>query len=354
MRPILVNDQEFLIRKNLFEFFEVYRTWQVSLDAWIWIDQISINQAAIGERNHQVGMMEDIYRGASETYVWLGPDPDKEVAFAMLLKTIERSIIDNYDYKKDGWSEYSRDYPQESSCIDALCTRPYFRRHWIVQELILSRHATIVYGSSTMPWSYLHRILFNLSGSDAPKSVQDVAKLAYLDTNSRFHHWGDVWYWCMRHESLCEDARDVVYGIQGLFEPSAQIEPDYSASVHDVAFKALCCYAKLYSKRLNEEPRRFENICGRLAKRMGAVTDELAFYYAMADYRETEESRANEENERVLVQILEYLIYGKGPMGAAARTQLFQAAAQKSQAKAQQAKPGLRTRARKLLGLRKS
>lgn len=40
---------------------------------FLWIDAIRINQEDIADRNHQVGLMRQIYSGASEVVVWLGP-----------------------------------------------------------------------------------------------------------------------------------------------------------------------------------------------------------------------------------------------------------------------------------------
>lgn len=38
----------------------------------LWVDLLCINQADVGERTHQVGMMRDIYAKCSEVIIWLG------------------------------------------------------------------------------------------------------------------------------------------------------------------------------------------------------------------------------------------------------------------------------------------
>jgi hypothetical protein len=39
---------------------------------YLWIDAISINQETLEERNHQVGIMGEIYSRAECVIIWLG------------------------------------------------------------------------------------------------------------------------------------------------------------------------------------------------------------------------------------------------------------------------------------------
>ena len=81
MQLITVNGHHVLIRRNLFDFLEVFRSRKGSDDTFLWIDQICINQQCDLEKSSQIAMMEHIYRGACETLVWLGPDPHNGLAF---------------------------------------------------------------------------------------------------------------------------------------------------------------------------------------------------------------------------------------------------------------------------------
>jgi hypothetical protein len=40
----------------------------------MWIDQISIDQQDVEEKNHQVSMMADIYEHAETVIAWLGEE----------------------------------------------------------------------------------------------------------------------------------------------------------------------------------------------------------------------------------------------------------------------------------------
>ncbi|KAI1629567.1 heterokaryon incompatibility protein-domain-containing protein [Exophiala viscosa] len=76
-----------------------------------WIDAISINQIDIEERNQQVRLMTRIFRGARQVFSWLGPDDEK------------RAIL------------------------KAFYGRPYFRRAWVVQEIIVAREIHVLCGA---------------------------------------------------------------------------------------------------------------------------------------------------------------------------------------------------------------
>jgi hypothetical protein len=49
----------------------------------LWIDSVCIDQTSIHERNHQVGIIGDVYAFAERVLVWLGEDPtlDASVPF---------------------------------------------------------------------------------------------------------------------------------------------------------------------------------------------------------------------------------------------------------------------------------
>ena len=58
---IRVDNKLFPVRNNLFNFLRIYH--QRSTEGYIWIDYICIDQSDLSERNEQVAMMGDIYKG---------------------------------------------------------------------------------------------------------------------------------------------------------------------------------------------------------------------------------------------------------------------------------------------------
>ncbi|KAH7347088.1 heterokaryon incompatibility protein-domain-containing protein, partial [Pyrenochaeta sp. MPI-SDFR-AT-0127] len=74
---IQLHDQDFWIRRNLWDFLQRARMDRSLCAKLFWIDAICIDQAGNGsngllEKNHQVNMMAEIYSNAHEVICWLG------------------------------------------------------------------------------------------------------------------------------------------------------------------------------------------------------------------------------------------------------------------------------------------
>ena len=56
----------------------------------LWIDQISIDQSCVPERNMQVSKMRQIYHQAKNVWIWLGEESDETMAGFMFLSEIAK------------------------------------------------------------------------------------------------------------------------------------------------------------------------------------------------------------------------------------------------------------------------
>ncbi|KAM0428469.1 hypothetical protein ACHAPT_006829 [Fusarium lateritium] len=217
----------------------------------LWVDALCINQETLSERNQQVGIMGDIYKSARQVVVWLGEAADdSHLVFAFL---------NGHGSRGQG--------PRLHRAWDALVTRPWFFRTWVIQEVALSRKATIVCGEDSAPWrridsvsggksrgtsalstfldssfwgrvsGYPHskfdgdhhlsgsNVDHPLSGFDADNHVRRLQKLkAGSDPMS-----------IMRYSRVCQtsEVKDRVYGILGLFEPGFIIV-DYDLPMEEI------------------------------------------------------------------------------------------------------------------------
>jgi hypothetical protein len=70
----------------------------------IWIDCICINQIDIQEKNHQVPLMDQIYRRANRTILWLGSV--EEFPQAELILSLVGDLVERPKQKTEGLSEY--------------------------------------------------------------------------------------------------------------------------------------------------------------------------------------------------------------------------------------------------------
>src|SRR4051812_27259922 len=75
LKPAVINSHTARVSQNC------ATAMQCQLRRWgskrhFWIDAVCIDQSNVYERNHQVSLMADIYKGASRVLVWLGDELD--------------------------------------------------------------------------------------------------------------------------------------------------------------------------------------------------------------------------------------------------------------------------------------
>ncbi|GIK05334.1 hypothetical protein Aspvir_009441 [Aspergillus viridinutans] len=249
--------------------------WPEGPERWCWIDQICINQKDIAERGAQVAIMDQIYKNAAFTLVWLGP----EDSYAdMAIKTIEKLDTAAGDFIRSTEIQPYREQPEEIydaakipyvsmeewTSLAALFQRPYFRRLWIVQENILSDIIMGYCGSHELPWKAFHtvaqQIYFRQKLLGRPTSTAFIAphrpvsalesEMVYLTQWRERLQEGDK-ATVPRELSLenlvfdtwtfnATDPRDKIFGLYGLLSEGGTVDwhPDYSQSVGEVFAQA--------------------------------------------------------------------------------------------------------------------
>lgn len=237
LKTIYIDDRAMQIRQNLFSFLERCKGMDLTKsDAYIWIDQICINQDSLEERNHQVQLMARIYSSAEEVLVWLGVHPRATEIFA---------LARNFDFK-----DRDRLSGPEISLLHLLHDLSYWSRHWIAQEVFLSRRCTVFLGTVDMPWTTLLDFVLNSPQGGASSSLYRLTMLCspkgLRSANMKHAQFGDIMAFAA--ESKCCDPRDKVFGIQSILEVETQIEVDYHLSTEQVFCEAMFLYLhKLYN-----------------------------------------------------------------------------------------------------------
>jgi hypothetical protein len=101
------------------------------------IDRVCIDQNNIPERNHQVGLMRQIYSLAQNTIIHLGDSNDEceKVMNAALQEPLDSHL--------------------RQLAIDQILSRPWFTRVWIYQELVLSKDPWAQCGRRRIRWDAL-------------------------------------------------------------------------------------------------------------------------------------------------------------------------------------------------------
>ena len=124
-----------------------------------WIDALCINQQDVEEKNQQVRLMRQIYGKAKQVCIWLG-EPDT-ASLDLLRKIADRVSLEellNFNAVFDiGMLErYGLPHMKDPawSSLMQFVARPYFRRVWVVQELVIGNktETTVACGRLRFDW----------------------------------------------------------------------------------------------------------------------------------------------------------------------------------------------------------
>jgi hypothetical protein len=166
---------------------------------WLWADAVCINQEDAIEKDHQVPLMKVIYSRAKMVFSWLGDETGELGGAIDALNMVHNQIsrLPGYDYilaKTNGGtyqlpslSDLVEELGQEGlvgltdlgwlvthyqagsdsalpvqvfARIQLLFGLKYWRRLWILQELVLAQNITLLCGSKKSSWDALSRVTF--------------------------------------------------------------------------------------------------------------------------------------------------------------------------------------------------
>ncbi|KAH6615016.1 heterokaryon incompatibility protein-domain-containing protein [Boeremia exigua] len=148
----------------------------------IWVDALCINQADDAEKSWQVQMMDQIYLGATKTFVYLGPSTResyeairsfsfygrKALQYGILNLTSGPNPNEPFEFGYERWTLGPSDVhgkkiidkiirnmqdPNKISplkMLQSIMHRPWWSRIWVLQELLLSPNPIFVCGYQTI------------------------------------------------------------------------------------------------------------------------------------------------------------------------------------------------------------
>ncbi|KAH7420154.1 heterokaryon incompatibility protein-domain-containing protein [Cadophora sp. MPI-SDFR-AT-0126] len=213
--PILVNDSTLHVTTNLFTALKHIR--EDNSPVTLWIDAICINQEDDEEKSSQVKMMREIYDNAEHTRSWLGPAEDGTDAAMAELDRVGSYIIQSgliepmKEFFRLSPTEVERYKVLESKIKEGLAplvvqaventsqtfafiqnacgvlSRSYWKRVWILQELIVSPQIIFQCGKSTIefPKLYASVCYMHLLGTQIiTRELERIGGLKNLDAES--------------------------------------------------------------------------------------------------------------------------------------------------------------------------
>jgi hypothetical protein len=266
--PITVNESTFFVTPNLAAALDGLRNNARfgGKSRTLWIDAICINQADVNERNHQVIQMQEIYSGAQEVIVWLGP-ADSTVKLAVsfihdLCEHLRQHNIffgDNVDLRNSPAASVDHALEQVTTnlyrrkwwAVAAMLLKLWWTRVWVIQELASARLAILQCGKLRLPWAKMALVIEILYSShlsltrvgllddsydttDQAIAIIRAANISSVRTSFRLKKkvgFEDLIE--LSQLSQCKDPRDKVYALLGLTPPDVKkiIQPDYNRPI---------------------------------------------------------------------------------------------------------------------------
>lgn len=259
-RKIILNDKFVTVGKNLEIVLRALSVAQEFKNGFkLWVDALCINQVDDIERGCQVARMRDIYGDAYSVIAWLGEEENgSNEAIRLLYDLLDASkgnlgpemevkLQSEPQYLRTGWM-----------ALNQLMRREYWYRLWIIQEVVLGASGTIIRcGNMSIDWeSFCHAIGFlydylwtikdrllkseMISNGLTSKGMattglhlvhQDLWTLSHFEKEGTgrigFGRLLDV-----AGSARSRDARDRVYGLLGMIDPSIESSLSLNYTTH--------------------------------------------------------------------------------------------------------------------------
>lgn len=229
----------------------------------LWADAVCINQADIPERNSQVSNMPQTYSEASSVVVWLGADSifgDARLCldfFTELTGLILGGPNGEYLAEASSWrGRFQINHTvatfletTQPNPIASFLEKPWFRRRWIVQEVVLAKEVTLYWGKWSIPWTSFETAIMELYENDRGCFTPDhrltmrtMTRMRHADAGAKRQIPLDtlVEFSCF----ICANPRDRLYALYGVIQhwiPASQRSTgrrtghiDYALSTEEV------------------------------------------------------------------------------------------------------------------------
>jgi Heterokaryon incompatibility protein (HET) len=135
-KHILLNGYTFEVPESIWQFLLILQHTESGSMSWLWVDSICINQKTTLEKSLQVAKMGEIYSRAKIVWIWLGQ-------FLNKTESAINFIMNN---------EVREPTVEESEGLEELFNRSFWKRIWIVQEIMLATELKVFCGDISFPW----------------------------------------------------------------------------------------------------------------------------------------------------------------------------------------------------------
>ncbi|KAH8202243.1 hypothetical protein TruAng_003620 [Truncatella angustata] len=238
--PISLNGQRMDVVPNLLSALQHLRRHPEAKGRKLWIDAICINQADLEEKARQVDMMGEIFRRADKVFIWLGREGEGSNLAMDLLNSVPtpgdttalKHFVDTRANHDEAWI-----------AVKCLFERDYWRRLWVLQEILLSKQAYVLCGDRVCAWESIMTLLKRSNYSNNIEIRSTPARNALLGwkmvllvdiiRSRREGRTGLLDYLVLSRQRQASVAHDYIYGVLGLVEERI-LYADYKKCVEDV------------------------------------------------------------------------------------------------------------------------
>ena len=238
--------------------------------------------------------MSDIYHHATEVIIWLACEAIDPAYYRQPCNRLCFCQHEQHTYGIYG------------PCLRGTSKHPYWRRLWIVQEVLLAQARSIWLNRTIMQWPEMEpRDDIDPKMWLKPESsTLDFLLVESYHIKRRPLDFGDVIISC--YDSSCHDVRDKVYGLQAIIKEVQRVTIDYARSPEQI-------FVDTVVKLLLAESGRMYVKLWHLARVMGIYQwcdkgpNVVSAVLALARYY-TDKSAVNEWFENELRTAVMYLI----------------------------------------------
>jgi hypothetical protein len=203
----------------------------------VWIDAICIDQNEVDERNHQLGLMAQIYTQAKRVVIYLGESSNDSNSAMDWIRQIDSPALD-ISSPRTWFSPRERVIRPDTGMIESLLNRPWFNRVWVLQEAILCRSAIVQCGSKCISWDAFKQFKRFNTTTKWVETLPYVMRRPEITRNSEVAaEWQVMTELMEARQCEATDPRDKVYALIPLLSKSGiamNILPNYSHSAAQV------------------------------------------------------------------------------------------------------------------------
>ncbi|KNG86301.1 hypothetical protein ANOM_005935 [Aspergillus nomiae NRRL 13137] len=226
----------------------------------LWVDAICINQNDNVEKASQISMMPDIFRWATCVYAWIGEDEDGSLEVLNTINEIARQSLELTMPPRSGDDLIPPIVRTFWNNLCKLLERKWFRRIWVVQEIVLARDVIVWCGDQCVPWGHFCDIVSRLFqhaeqySSDLlisrGSSAGSVLRLDKLRKDCWVSGEFEAKYQLLslfEHFQLNEatQRRDKLFALLNLASDNCEeLRPDYTAPLEDIIWRYACTFVK--------------------------------------------------------------------------------------------------------------